>query len=817
MLGLSYKIEEIGRATIALDLFQGLYPSDPVRQIAFDTRNINQGENTIFVALKTSHRDGHDFIEEAIEKGVKHFLVEKPLPYKNINYAICQNTLESLQFWAAYHRSRFDYPVIAITGSNGKTTVKEWITTLLELEFRIVKSPMSYNSQLGVALSVLQMRPDADLAIIEAGISLPGEMEVLAELIKPDIGILTHMGAAHAEGFSSESEKLNEKLHLFTNTQTILMGSKQGAILSQVKEKYENVLTIGADQSDWIRIAKKKGKEILLQHEEEQWPIQIPLSGEGDEENLLLAFLAAKYLKADMELVQSRIPYLHPVSMRMEMITDNPEITIINDSYNSDIDSVRNAFHYLMNTEGHPGKQIIISDIPNQGSRQEVIQRKILEEAIELVGENNVRTIGPIFSKIAHKHHFETTGAFIRDLQYETFIDSTVLLKGARSFEFEKIIPLLNRKLNATYFKIDLNSLSHNFRYLKSQLPENVKVMCMVKAASYGSGTWEIAQTLVREGADYLTVAYASEGIELRKANINLPIMVMNPDPMSIDALLRFEIEPEVSNFDFLQKYLRAARLFGLKEYGIHLKIETGMGRLGFREEDIPGLVEMITQYPDTKVISVMSHLAASDMKEEDEFSLQQIQRFQAIYQSLQQELGIFSFRHILNTAGILRFPQFAMEMVRMGIGLYGIDPTGENHPLQEIGSLHSTISQIQTYPEGTSIGYGRSQYAERETRIATVPIGYADGIPRSLSNGKFSFLVQGKRAPIFGRVCMDMLMLDVTDIPEAGAGDEVVIFGRQKEAVISVGELAVAAGTIPYEVLVRISPRVRRVYGREM
>ncbi|MEZ4848297.1 MAG: bifunctional UDP-N-acetylmuramoyl-tripeptide:D-alanyl-D-alanine ligase/alanine racemase [Bacteroidia bacterium] len=818
MLGLPYTIEEIGQSTLALDLFQGFYPNLPITQIAYDSRNISQGANTIFVALKTSHRDGHDFIEDAIQKGVKNFLVDRPLPFGEVNYAICQNTLESLQFWAARHRQRFHYPVIGITGSNGKTTVKEWIATLLEQEFQIVKSPMSYNSQLGVALSLLQMRPGADLAIIEAGISKPGEMEILKEMIQPDIGILTHMGTAHAEGFESEAHKLSEKSQLFEEVKVVITGSGQEWVLKDLQGRFSQVITVGGKENDTLRIANRKHfgnhTSVELTDGNQQFHFDIPFSGPGDESNALLAILVAHYLKADMEMVQNRVKYLHPISMRLEIITDNPEMTIINDSYNSDIDSVRNAFHYLMRMEGQPGKKIIISDIPNQGKRQKEIQQKILDEAIGLVGKNNVYTVGPVFGQLDAPHHYEDTSALIENIFYDDFIDSTVLLKGARPFEFEKIIPLLNRKLNATYFKIDLNLLSHNYRYLKSLLPEDTKTMCMVKAASYGSGTWEIAQALIREGADYLTVAYASEGIELRKANITAPIMVMNPDPISIDALIKFHIEPEISNFDFLERYLRAAHLVGLKDHGIHLKIETGMGRLGFVESDIDRLIQIIHQYPDLKIISVMSHLAASDVPEEDEFSLRQIRTFQNIYQKLQQELGIFSLRHILNTAGILRFPEYAMDMARLGIGLYGIDPTGENHPLEEIGSLHSTVSQIRTYPVGTSIGYGRSQFADRETRIATVPVGYADGIPRSLSNGKMSFLIRGKRAPIFGRVCMDMIMLDVTDIPEAEAGDEVVLIGRQGDEFISVVELAEAAGTIPYEILVRISPRVRRVYG---
>ena len=827
MLGLPYNIQEIAQIISAKDLFQGQIRPQPVTRISFDSRTISHGASTLFLALSTPNRDGHDFIGQAIEKGVRNFLVDRPLPHKNINYAICNDPLESLQLWARHHRNRFPYPVIAITGSNGKTIVKEWLATILEIQYQIVKSPMSYNSQLGVPLALLQMHPLADLAIIEAGISQVGEMDRLRRTIQPTQGILTHIGPAHASGFSSEQEKLAEKIQLFDEVNTLYATSFQPEIRSVLSEKNLNLKTVGYLATDHLRILTHSvdlaRRNLTLTYDSQQLDITLPVVGEADMENALLAILVALEWGIPSEMVQERVALLHPVQMRTEMITDNPEITLINDSYNSDPDSVRNAFQLLLQTQAQPLNQIILTDIPHLGEIQKPIQQALLKEAVELVGSSHVRVIGPVFAEMDHPLSYATTDALIRDLSYGDFRNSTVLLKGARNFQLERIIPLLNPKLNATYLKINLNALVHNFRYLKSHLPEGTRIMCMVKAASYGSGTWEIAQELVKEGADYLAVAYASEGIDLRNANIRIPIMVMNPDLSSTEALIRYEIEPEISNFPFLHQYIRAAHLAGKSEYRIHLKLETGMERMGFTEEQLDELISVILKFPDINVVSVMSHLAAADDPEEDAFTLSQIERFQRMYRKLQTAMGLHSFRHILNTAGILRFPDAAMEMVRMGIGLYGIHPLSDTvlndspvSGLQEMGSMHSLISQIHSVAAGTSIGYSRSQYAARKSRIATIPVGYADGIPRSLSNGKFAFLVRGRFAPIVGKVCMDMLMLDVTDIPEALPGDDVVIFGQQGDAFSSISDLAKAADTIPYEILVRISSRVRRIYSKE-
>lgn len=819
MLGLSYTLPEIAQIVEARDLFQGVFATLPLRYVAYDTRLISHPRETLFVALRTPHRDGHEFVAAAVSQGVCNFLVSRPLPFQGINYALVSDPLDALQRWALFHRLRFRYPVLGITGSNGKTIVKEWLATLLDLHLQVVKSPMSYNSQLGVPLSLLQLHPQADLALIEAGISQAGEMALLQALIQPTRGILTHMGPAHAAGFASEQQKLREKLLLFQSAECVYAGSFQPAPHAALEAQGLPFKTAGYRPEDALQVVEERsaarGLHWRLRHAGQEWACTLPLDGQADRENALLALLAALELGLPAPDAPERLAWLAPVEMRSEMITDNPEITLINDSYNSDADSIRNAFRLLQQTQSQPARHIILSDIMHQGQRQEEIQREILAEAEAVAGSANVWTVGPVFGRIGHGHNYPDTEALLRAIRYERFRQSTVLIKGARRFQLERVIPLLSRKLNAARFQIDLDALGHNFRLLKSQLPDTVKTMCMVKAFSYGSGDWEVAQELERAGADYLAVAFASEAISLREAGIRLPLMVLNPDHSSIESLLRYDIEPEVSNLDFLQAYLRAARLAEQAPRRIHLKLETGMGRLGFMRPELPQVCALLQRHPDIAVASLLTHMAAADDPAEDAYTHAQARAFAEMSEWLQHQLGISPLRHLLNTAGALRFPEYTFEMVRLGIGLYGLDPGGSGLPLREIGSLRASITQIREWPAGQSIGYGRSQFTTRPSRIATLPVGYADGIPRALGNGKIAFLAGGQWAPTFGRICMDMLMLDVTDIPALRPGDEVVLIGRQGERQISAREVAEAAGTIAYEILVRISPRVRRVYLR--
>jgi alanine racemase len=820
MLGRVYTLQEIATAAGARDLFQGLWPSPAIRHVSFDTRTISHGEQTLFLALQTDKRDGHAFIPQAVEKGVKTFMVERRLSLRDVNYILVDDVIDSLQQWARYHRLQFDYPVIGITGSNGKTIVKEWLTTLLEHHFSIAKSPMSYNSQLGVPLSLLQLTGQADLALIEAGISRPDEMEQLQEIIRPTLGVLTHMGAAHADGFASEEEKLAEKVKLFSGVEEVLMGADQEDVRTFLQQQPLRLRTVGhwPEASLRLRAATpdSQGWNVDLQEAENRYAFRIPLPGQAALENALLVILTARSLGISPTDIADRLPLLHPVEMRTELITDNPEITILNDSYNADLDSVRNAFQMLATIEAQPRRTVILSDLLNQGGSQRDMQQQILKEAIDLFGADQVWTVGPVFKKIHAKRSFATTEDLIQAFEYEQFKGSSLLLKGARPFGLERLIPLLNRRPNATFLQLDLDKLVNNLRLLREQLPPQTKIMGMVKAFSYGSGSWEIAQVLAEEGIEYLAVAYPSEGIELRRKGIELPIAVTHPEASGLAALLQYDLEPVIYNFPLLESFYRVARLQGQPPFRFHLKLDTGMGRLGFLPSDKQRLTEIFARYPDLQLVSILSHLAAADDPEEDNFTRQQVAHFREFCAHFHRILGISPLRHILNTAGATRFPEFAFDMVRLGIGLYGIDPGGRMKGLQEIASLHSMISQVHTYPAGSSVGYGRAQYTQRESRIATVPVGYADGVLRNLGMGKLRCLVHGKPTPTFGRICMDTLMLDVTDIPEAEVGDEVVLFGQQGDSVLSLQEVAEKAGTIAYEIMARISPRVRRIYIRE-
>lgn len=815
-LGIPYTLPEIAACSGALDLFQGLPEQAPLRYVAFDTRLIHHGPETVFVAISTGNRDGHDFIPQALALGVRNFILTRPPQERVLNYLLTDHSVDCVQRWAAFHRSRFSVPVVGITGSNGKTIVKEWLATLLELRYQLVKSPLSYNSQLGVPLSVLQMHPQAEVAILEAGISRSGEMGPLAEIIRPTIGIFTHLGAAHAEGFGSEAEKLAEKSRLFDTADLVLAHGYQPEVLRFFSGKKIPIHSIGEGPAHTWQVSPQAGS-LRITENGETITLAWPYTTLADLENGLLAIAGARSVGLAWDEIAQRIPLIKPLRMRAELVTDNPEITLLNDAYTADPDSVRHAFATLARIEAHPRRQIILSDLPHLGASQVAVQTQLLAEAEAIAGPSGVWTVGPAFMSIRPFQAYFTTQELFRSIRYDDFIHSTLLLKGARSFELERVIPLLSRRLNAASFQIDLNALASNLRVLKSGLGKQVKVMCMVKAASYGSGTWEIAQALEQEGVDYLAVAYASEGIELRKKGISRPIMVMNPDLTSFELLAQFDLEPEIHSESMLRQWAAAARWAGNLRARFHLKFETGMGRLGIRAGELPGVLAALADHPDLELVSVLSHFAAADEAQHDDFSHAQARRFQEMCEVLHAQ-GLFPIRHMANTAASVRFPQYQFDMVRLGVGLYGIDPTqgGTGLPLVEIGSLRAPISQIQTYTAGESIGYGRSQRTTRPSRIATLPIGYADGIPRSVSNGKAAALVHGRPAPVFGRVCMDMLMLDVTDIPAAKEGDEAVFFGKQGDARLSVNDLARAADTIAYEILVRISPRVRRVYVRE-
>lgn len=799
---------------------------DEVRWIAWDSREIREPEATIFLALKSSNRDGHAFIEHAYMQGVRHFVVSNAeyLP-DDVCAIVVQDTLAWFQNLAAWHRSNFNIPIIAITGSNGKTTVKEWLWQILEQEMDVHRSPGSYNSQLGVPASILGIHQGHQAAIIEAGVSEKGEMEKLAQIIRPTLGLLTHLGDAHADGFASFQEKVSEKCLLFQGCTQVVSASNDHQVLQNSAFRRLHAQLVGMDRNAAFyvhdAVSEQHGQRFFLNHQGRDLSFFIPIQGEAARENASLAIAAALSLGISPDTIRNALARVSALRMRSELITDNRLITIINDTYTSDETSIHTAFQQLANDRSQPEKLLIITDIDQQGGRSHDVHAEILRHATTLFGAERIWTVGPIFGIVGSGkviRHFQDTDRLLEQLDVQALKHTTVLLKGSRRYALERLVPLLTGKVSATVLRVDLVALQDNFRAFRRHLGAGVKMMGMVKAFSYGAGSWELAHTLAKEGIDYLAVAYTGEGIELRQGGIHTPVMVMNAWEESPEPLFRYNLEPEVFSISFLERLVQAAHtLEHTQRIPVHLKLDTGMSRLGFLPGEIPEVLAWLKAHPEVEVKSILSHLAAADDPALDAFTEKQLAQFHSSADQICVHLGYQPLRHILNTAGSLRFARQAGNMVRIGIGLYGIS-TAEHSPitLKEITSLRSSISQIHLYPAGTPIGYGCSEITTRDARIATVPIGYADGIRRSLGNGKGRFLVLGKEVPVMGRICMDMLMLDITDLPAATEGDEVVIWGTQLGAFIPVSRIAEACNTIPYEILTSVHPRVRRLYVRE-
>ncbi len=823
MIRIAYSLLEIQRAIGGEIIGDRSVSNDSGAVLAFDSRKIHRPGSTLFIALKDK-RDGHRYVAEAFRKGVRQFWVSDASVVPEGAVALVVNdTLLALQALARHHRQQLKGKVIGLTGSNGKTVVKEWLGQVLGERFRVGRSPGSFNSQMGVALSILSQNVDEDLVFIEAGISKKGEMAVLAAMIQPDWGVMTHFGDAHAEGFASPEDKLVEKLQLFRGCEQVFVGSDDQMVLLALRAAGFPLRTTGKAEEADLGLKGVEGNALVLVEGGEEKRIEWNLKGIANRENILLVLLVARHLGMEWEEIQGQIKELFPVSMRMEMLTDNPEITILNDAYNADMASVQNAFSILQATQSQPRRIVILSDLDLRGSHRERPHREILDFALQLFGPENVLLIGPIFSSLVTDsaiRSYPDVDTFLGAFDYDRFRRSVVLLKGARRFELERIVPYLSRRVSATYLKINLNHLASNYRELRSRIAAPTRMMAMVKAMGYGAGDWEVAQLLEREGVDYLAVAYTTAGIQLRTRRIRVPIMVMNADPANLDQLYRYNLEPTIYSLDILRNYVRTGERLGREYFPVHLNVDTGMSRLGFSEEDLPALGKFLAEHPRTRVVSVMSHLAVADDPVQNAATQAQARRFLHFCDHLELPEGNPApIRHLVNTAGVLRFPEYQFEMVRVGIGLYGVSPV-ETPPedlfLLEVASLHSVVTQVHAYPAGVAIGYGGTDVTQRPSRVATVAIGYADGVRRDLSNGKMSLLVRGQRAPIVGRVCMDMLMLDVTEVPGVQAGDEVVIIGQQGTEMISVNEMAEASGTIAYEILVNIGQRVLRVYEQD-
>jgi alanine racemase len=795
-----------------------------ISHLLTDSRQISNPVESLYFALQ-GRRDGHEFIGEAYEHGVRNFVVmQQPAEeYTAANFLVVPNVLKALQTLAAHHRSRFNLPVIGITGSNGKTIVKEWLYQLLAADRNIVRNPKSYNSQIGVPLSVWQIQEENDLGIFEAGISTVNEMEILQGIIQPTIGVLTHLGSAHDEGFASRHEKVTEKLKLFKDCGLLVHNYDQ---LVEYKAELPAITTFTwsntfkeADLYVFSETVISKRFYLRAQYKGKEVECLIPFLDEASVENAIVCWATLLAMGYSPEEVDERLEHLSPVSMRLEMKTGINDCSVIDDSYNSDIRSLEIALNFLQQQNQHPVKTLILSDIFQSGLQQEELYRQVAD----MVKNKRVdKFIGVgealyqhqhLFNEVPQRYFYTNTTNMLRQRKEINFNNEAILIKGSRSFEFERISRALAQKAHETMLEINLNALLSNLNFYKSKLQPGVKLMAMVKAFSYGSGTFEVANILQYNKVDYLAVAYIDEGVALRQAGITLPIMVLNPEPSAFEKLVEFKLEPEIYSFGLLDKFVKYAQLHNVSLYPVHLKIDTGMHRLGFEAFEFDALCDLLTDNPYIRVTSMFSHLVASDAEEHDSFTRKQIKQFKLAFTQIEEALGYTVIKHISNTSAIIRWPDAQFDMVRLGIGLYGIDTAVPHHlnGLQPIATLKTSISQVKNIIAGDTIGYNRNGSLLKDGRIATVRIGYADGYLRAFGNGVGKMLVKGVLVPTVGNIAMDMCMIDVSTV-EVKEGDEVIIFNEQQ----TIEDLANQIGTIPYEILTNISQRVKRVYFYE-
>lgn len=809
-----------------------------VEQLLTDSRRLVFAEQTLFFALPGPRRDGHDFIESLYDQGVRCFVLNSKNDLSSLK-AYCTNAiffevsncLAALQKIAAYHRGKFDMPVIGITGSNGKTTVKEWLYQLLHPSFNIVRSPRSFNSQVGVPLSVWKMDSTNNLAIFEAGISTTGEMQQLASILKPTIGVLTHMGPAHAEGFKNMSEKIKEKLQLFETVDTLIYGKDQ--IQGFDLESDASIFKRPVKFYTWSRLVPatlvvtsetNKGSftELSVSYASQNYKINIPFTDKASIDNAVLCILTLLSLGKDITYIKEGVMQLAAVDMRMQLKKGINGCTFINDSYNLDFDSFVAAGFYLQAQAAERASNIIISDFAETGESNRDVYSKVAKHAASL-GLKRFIGIGPQIKNhqsVIEKefiapgtafYFFESTSYFLQQFRPKDFSNEIILLKGARVFEFERIANWLEQKMHETVLEINLTALAHNVKQIQNAIGSTTKLMAVVKAFSYGNGSAEVARTLASVKTDYLAVAYVDEGVELRRAGIHLPIMVMSPDEAGFEAMVAYGLEPEIYSFEIYNAFAAFLNVQGLESYGIHLKINTGMNRLGFEPSEASLLAQKLVADQRMIVKSVMSHLVASDAPAHDFFTTEQINAFKNACNILQEKIGYSFIRHIANSHAIQRHPSSRLEMVRVGIGLYGTSATAGSD-IRKVATLKTTIAQIRQVSAGASVGYERAAIMQKDTRIATVRIGYADGYDRRFSNGAGKMYIKGVLCPVVGLVCMDMTMIDVTDVKDISLQDEVEIFGEH----IAIETLATWSGINMYEMMSGINARVKRIYIEE-
>lgn len=800
--------------------------NDNIENLVYDSRRIQQPSSSLFFALKTKHNNGHNYLAGVYKKGVRNFIVGKQPSneFNSCNIILVEDTLIALQQLASFHRRHFSIPVIGITGSNGKTIVKEWLNHLLEEEYNIVRSPRSFNSQIGVPLSVWQMNAQHTLGIFEAGISTADEMQHLEKIILPTIGVLTNIGEAHSEGFLDNTHKLAEKLMLFKNCPLFITRNKDLGGKKELIEKNTTLLTWGnAESNAFILLAIEKRKErteIVLSHQSSLITIEIPFLDDASIENAITCCCVMLALGYNEEIIRERMAKLHAIDMRLQLKHSINDCLVINDSYSADVTSLKIALDFQKQQSSGLKKTVIVSEFAESGKKNEELYFEIAQllnhygiKKLIAIGEKMVEQIQNKLSPSISFQGFLSTEDFIQQFRSSPFFKEIILIKGARKFEFERIAKLFEKKLHQTVLEINLNALAHNLKEYQKILQPGTKIMAMVKAFSYGSGGAEIASVLQYHNVDFLAVAYADEGVELVKSGITIPIMVMNAEASSFQSLVDYNLQPVLYSFDLLQSFEQYVKEQGLKFYPVHVEIETGMNRLGFSIDDVEKLANYLSASSSFRLVSVFSHLAASEDAAQDEFTLQQAGLFSAAIQIIEKNISYNFLKHISNSAAIIRHPQLQMDMVRLGIGLYGIETGNENKlDLVPVATLRSTIAQLKHIKKGESVSYNRKGVVNRNSVIATIRIGYADGYSRGFGNGIGKMLVNSKIVPVIGTVCMDMTMLDVTDVDNVKEGDDVIIFGEQ----LPVQKVAKWIDTIPYEIMTAVSQRVKRIYFHE-
>jgi alanine racemase len=790
----------------------------PIRFLSVDSRKISFPDSTLFFALSTTRRDGHSFVSELYENDVRNFVVRKDFdisPFSGCNFIFADDAGKALQQLAAAHRSRFNIPVVAITGSNGKTIVKEWIYQALSAEQKVTRSPRSFNSQIGVPLSVWLIDNKTELAIFEAGISEPGEMENLASIIQPTIGVITNIGAAHDAFFTNRQQKTHEKFKLFGQCSYLIAPADDPYISQEKLPDACKLMSWGTTKNATIYITalEKKNYETIIFTliAGQPYRYSLPFTDDASIQNACTLITLLYTFGILPEQINARLAQLCPVDLRLQMIPGIHQCLLLNDSYSLDTTSLSIALNFLVQQTGL-SKTVILSDIPN-GNEQDYIE--IINTLI--AGKiNRLISIGTEWKKYIEVKHgfshinFSTTHHFIQQIHQLYFSKEAILIKGGRKYGFETIVHQLEKKVHQTILEINLTALIHNLNELRTCVQKKVKIMAMVKASGYGSGSIETALALQYHKVDYLAVAYADEGAELRQAGVRLPIMVLNVDPAAFETIVQHNLEPEIYSFPIFKAWHNFLSKEGISHYPVHIKVDTGMHRLGFLPDEMNSLITALNNQQSVVVKSVFSHLASSGDKNEDAFTLSQATLFQNICHQLEEGLRYTFIKHLANSAAATRLPALQYDMVRVGIGLFGIH-SSENTciHLQPVISLKTTIAQIKRLPAGSTVGYNRLGLLKRDSIIATLRVGYADGYRRQLGHGKGRFFINGYYAPVVGTVAMDMLMVDITDIPSVKEGDMAEAFGNY----IPVEELAEACGTIPYEIFTGIGQRVKRIY----